>query len=105
MNDPMFRSSDKYYLSGEEAFDRIVEKCVHLNYIKRRGNFTEEETTSMRVYVCVYCVRRLHYVCTVGQAIKKLDCAATKILWITIRMLVVIFEASGTKVNKIQGEV
>ena len=49
LDDPMFRNNDKYYLSGEKAFDRIVEKYVHFNYIKRRKSFREEEINNMRV--------------------------------------------------------
>lgn len=32
-DDPVFRQDDRYYLSGEEAFDRAMEKS--LRYIER----------------------------------------------------------------------
>ncbi len=32
-SDPVFNSEDKYFLNGEEAFDRAMEKSVH--YIKK----------------------------------------------------------------------
>ena len=36
LEDPLFKSDDKYYLSTEESFDRIVEKSVRYITIKNR---------------------------------------------------------------------
>ena len=36
LKDPLFKSDDKYYLSREESFDRIVEKSVRYIEIKNK---------------------------------------------------------------------
>ena len=36
LEDPLFKRDDKYYLSTEESFDRIVEKSVRYITIKNR---------------------------------------------------------------------
>ena len=36
LEDPLFNRDDKYYLSTEESFDRIVEKSVRYITIKNR---------------------------------------------------------------------
>ena len=36
LKDPLFKGDDKYYLSTEESFDRIVEKSVHYIAIKNK---------------------------------------------------------------------
>lgn len=51
VDDPVFRLDDKYFLTGEEAFDRAMQKSVHYVKVTKDLKLDQLEMSILKKYI------------------------------------------------------